>query len=859
MSWLVVRALFSCARALSPFSPSFRPYLPYSSSSSCHFSIVLPAPSYLSQAAHSIGPVTVSLLLLRSTLHAGRAPQSSLGSSKPPSPALVLRPLRRLLFPPNTQPPHSPQESPADNVDCHPSHVLPCPAVSGRKSVSDPALGCGRSFLPLLSFPCPSPALAKQTSSFLLNEKCSTCRQQVSLLDLGTHVCASSPSQKSPPPGQSSSSTPSAVVGPPPRQPLPSQAKALAPPRPAPSKPASSEPSVSQGRRSSGSSVVPRGPPTSSGGPSSQALPRQPSLPQPDQQRRPSFAAGSGVPRPRPADDEPLPPPPNVFGRRSQRSGSQSSNDSNRSGMSSSEGAGGSRPSPQSTHRMPVPMRQPPPISHPSTNDSPLPSPPLNPWQLRPSSPALSFKSSSSLSAHYSPAASSFHTPNLSYSFERETKTPSPIAVGGGVDEREVEKIMKEAEAGGGAGRAGVGRRAFQLAAAQVMKERQVIGALGGLKGQSHWRSSSLVGGLWLILCVGSTVETFRPPTMPASVSPSTYSPNSPSQHSTTVPSPAFQYEHSNSSTSSPVVPGSVFSHAPSSSTSTSLSSAGQHRPHASIKDRPSFESQLDRDLSRANESQDAPEKEEGSLSDDDSANGGLGQNFLNLGSESSDSDDDEDLGPWKSSSTSPRAELLKAVGGTPFARPVDKIIRPASPPSSNNTHSSGHQPPSSMDDHTSSIRFAPEGRGRMVLPSQPMTPSSSMDHLAQDDLLTRVKTASTASKEGAGGEMEHLESMVDAMRQALTVSTPTSSDESFASPLSDSNHRIPSPLKKSMRRTKSCLRCGCEVGGKTGKRFVVVKGDEAEGSDGSLGGVLCETDWKELYLPKVSLCLRLF
>lgn len=342
---------------------------------------------------------------------------------------------------------------------------------------------------------------------------------------------------------------------------------------------------------------------------------------------------------------------------------------------------------------------------------------------------------------------------------------------------------------------------------------------------------------------------------MSASVSPSTYSPNSPSQHSTTVPSPAFQYEHSNSSTSSPVAPGSVFSHAPSSSTSTSLSSAGQHRPHASINYRPSFESQLDQDLSLSKESWDAPEEEEGSQSDDDSANGGLGQNFLNLGSESSDSeDDDENLGPWKSSTTSPRAELLKAVGGTPSAGPVDKIIRPASPPSSNNTHSSGHQPPSSMDDHTSSIRFAPDGRSRMVPPSQPMTPSSSMDHLAQDDLLTRVKTASIASKDGAGGEMEHLESMVDAMRQALTVSTPTSSDESFASPLSDSNHQIPSPLKKSVRRTKSCLRCGCEVGGRTGKRFVVVKGDEAEGSDGSPGGVLCETDWKELYLPKVGL-----
>lgn len=314
-------------------------------------------------------------------------------------------------------------------------------------------------------------------------------------MDLGTHICTSPPSQKPPPPGPSSSSTSSAVAGPPPpRQPLPSQPKALAPPRPALSNPASAGPSVSQGRRPSESSVAPRGPSSSSGGPSSQTLPRQPSLPHPNQQRRPSFPTEPSAPRSRPADDEPLPPPPNVFGRRSQRSGSQSSIDSNRSGTSSSGGAG-SRPSPQSTHRMPVPMRQPPPISHPTTNDNPLPSPPLNPWQLRPSSPALSFKSSSSLSAHYSPAASSFHTPNLSYSFERETKTPSPIAVGGGVDEREVEKIMKEAEAGGGAGRAGVGRRAFQLAAAQVMKERQVIGALGGLKGQSCRRLFSL--GQW--------------------------------------------------------------------------------------------------------------------------------------------------------------------------------------------------------------------------------------------------------------------------------------------------------------------------------------------------------------------------
>lgn len=44
--------------------------------------------------------------------------------------------------------------------------------------------------------------------------------------------------------------------------------------------------------------------------------------------------------------------------------------------------------------------------------------------------------------------------------------------------------------------------------------------------------------------------------------------------------------------------------------------------------------------------------------------------------------------------------------------------------------------------------------------------------------------------------------------------------------------------------RRKDCLQCGKEVGGRTGKKYVQMKEGE---------GVLCEEDWKSMYLPKVS------
>lgn len=342
--------------------------------------------------------------------------------------------------------------------------------------------------------------------------QCSTCKAQVSLLDLGTHVCSSSPPPASPSAQSSSGAAPVAAVvnedrplaAPRPRQPSQQQQASRPLPSPAghqqlgPARPFADKQQQQQRRPSNQPTTTAAPPPrkqsmsATSNSPLAQSTPPgraapvvtkpqpQQQQPQPQQGRRPSVVAQQAanarpLPRPTTDDDRPLEPPPNVFARGPRRSGSTSSVGSAHSATSSSAS------SPRLGSRQPIPIAGPPSLSHPSASDLPLPSPPLNPWQLRPSSPALSTTSSRS-AAGYNPAPSSFHTPTLSYSHERATKTPSPIPLEG-VTEQEAWKIMRDAEAGGGAGRAGVGRRAFQLAAAQVMKEQHVVGAFTGLRG----------------------------------------------------------------------------------------------------------------------------------------------------------------------------------------------------------------------------------------------------------------------------------------------------------------------------------------------------------------------------------------
>lgn len=395
---------------------------------------------------------------------------------------------------------------------------------------------------------------------------------------------------------------------------------------------------------------------------------------------------------------------------------------------------------------------------------------------------------------------------------------------------------------------------------------------------------------------------------MPAATnSPSTYSPHSPSTFSTAVPSPAFALEsRSPSSAGSPNAPGSVFSHAASHSTSTSLSSGHQTKPSP---DRPSFEAQLDRRLSSAKSDRAAPVQQSDDEASDDGGEG-LGENFLNLGDLSDDSDDSDDglhgrQSRWKraagsDSTSSLRSDLLKVVngggGGASAKLPFPgNTSRPASPPSSRDTHSwhdHRRQASGTTDSHGSgsaedAIRFTdravPSGKDASKRPpplatASLMTPSSSMDRLAPEDLrrplpvppvsaslssASSSDSRSLARPASSSEGMEDLESMVDAMRQALVVDASPSSDSPPASsspisppPPSAAQHTAPLAPSHAVKRRKACLQCACEVGGRTGKRFVAVKADDSDdGAPSTSKGALCESCWSSLYLPKCRRC----
>ena len=398
-----------------------------------------------------------------------------------------------------------------------------------------------------------------------------------------------------------------------------------------------------------------------------------------------------------------------------------------------------------------------------------------------------------------------------------------------------------------------------------------------------------------------SAVETFPPPVMPAaSASPSSYSPHSPSSgpthHSIVAPSPVFQFEHSaggsaSSASGSPRgLPnnraGSPFSHAASQpSTSTSLSSDDYQQairpsqePHQ-LEQRPG--SIIDKQL-KPQPSADRPASHDRISNDDDDddnesrAGGeGLGENFLNLGELSDDSDEDSDVDSRPLPAASLRSGLLRAVqegaassggGGGPRLPPADHSSSPPPSSASRETGSleAGRRQRSMTNSATSSLSspLAPLQTSNRLL-----TPSSSADRLARgngdDDTAEN-----SLSSEGMGT----LESMVDAMRQELAVSSPSasaSSPTSFPSSPSDSrDDGPPAPLPDAVpqptvvRRRKACLRCGCEVGGRTGKRFVAVQADEVATEGEEAAGhapqpqqVLCEADWRELYLPKCRRC----
>lgn len=217
---------------------------------------------------------------------------------------------------------------------------------------------------------------------------------------------------------------------------------------------------------------------------------------------------GNQLPTRRPSKPElepPLrPPPSNLFGGGSQgRRGSNSSNLSSSSSNHSSsmnsrsplppqqygsslpkEAIPADRPQPSRNQTLPsLSIHNPsapypfnsnssssphiprPSISSQHSYSNPLPSPPLNPYQLRPSPNDPSPQ-------NFQPAASSFHQPTPSYAGSYATRTPSPIDYSG------AQSSMPKTEVGGGAGMAGVGRRAFALATATVNSESRLLSTL---------------------------------------------------------------------------------------------------------------------------------------------------------------------------------------------------------------------------------------------------------------------------------------------------------------------------------------------------------------------------------------------
>lgn len=601
-----------------------------------------------------------------------------------------------------------------------------------------------------------------------------------------------------------------------------------------------------------------------------------------------SYSAVSSRPPPADDDDWPLEPPPSVFssgggGRGPHR---QASSSSLSSVYSIGERSTGSA---RSVSGSPRPGFASPMIDHT------FGSPPSSPWILRPSSPGLSAASSSftGSNAHtgYNPPVSTFHTPTLSYEHERApARQPSAPVLPPGVSDAEAWRIMREAEAGGGAGRAGVGRRAFHVA--QASKGWQPMagyssGALP-LEGLSiHFITSQRLNvpalGLIALLYPPSPVGTSRLPEMPgALLSPTMSPPQSSSLHlplqPKIAPSHVFHLGQSSSQEASlqgliNKRAGSPFSHAPSQSSTSASFSSGEHQQcitspqfhHQQQQPKilqSSFESQLDSQSSiTGSEARDPP----GDDDDDESQVGGqgLGERFLNLGDISDDSDDDYRQLPPPGSSL--RAGLLNAVQDGLTAGSNTRRLPPAnqlgsSRASSNQTTSSNFS--RRQLSTVESANSAPVTSPASAVNRLPAL-SSSADGQVQHEIISNSGPSSLSNG------VSTLESMVNSME--LVASSPSPSAKSMTSfPLPSAGIALATcdepdlRLAKAalppsgVRRQKMCMRCGCEVGGPTGKRFVAVLPDEVvEDADGrrSPPRVLCEADWRELYLPKCRRC----
>ncbi|KAL7412894.1 hypothetical protein BDY24DRAFT_391470 [Mrakia frigida] len=794
-----------------------------------------------------------------------------------------------------------------------------------------------------MSLALPFQAAGERASQALPSVNCSTCHNPVLIIELGTHVCSSppppplaKPTSSQPPsrPSNQRSSTASAAssIGKwlPTRR--PSKPELEPPLKPPPSNLFGGSHS---GRRGSNSSQLS----SSSSNNSNSISSRSPQPLPPNQQYGSTLSQESNpVARPQPTRNQTLP---------------QLSVHNPNPPYSSNSSPHLPRPSISSQH----------------SHNNALPSPPLNPYQLRPSPNDPSPES-------FQPAASSFHQPTPSYAGSYTTRTPSPIDYTG------VKSSLVKTEVGGGAGMAGVGRRAFALATAN---------------NQNLYPHSLYAAPI-------SPNGSLSPASSPSSPYPPL--PASSSGHGSQL---SHASHPSHSSASSHLPPSSASSRPPGPSRQPSATSSnGSSNPDGSERKPQNKLPFLEKYQELVRGSSQSSTKGLGlgagrSGSSDGgrkSSDGGGGRRSVAV---EEDEDDSETELPWAREDvdekpSSIRSGLLHAVretssgsGSSTYSDPQtarnSKAVvpasssRPVSPPltpsvqshssynpngsSTNHNHrASGfrieeeegsdggedEQPGSRSVASSSSISHSQSRNGK---PLSLMTPSTSLDRLTREELTARAVAGGNGKVGGAGGDAfqrtrggsqgssgsgssgasssssglrilgglktrlgaEGLEDLVEELElteeplpispnsddeddpsldgpvkkpsassaYSIPKSKPTSSSSNSNSTppiVTSSDHlqvtppapttersRSPSPVSQfhspSLSHTssshsagglaipgsskkKECMQCGDVVGGSTGRKYVQMK----EGA-----GVMCEKDWKNMYLPKCRRC----
>ena len=140
---------------------------------------------------------------------------------------------------------------------------------------------------------------------------------------------------------------------------------------------------------------------------------------------------------------------------------------------------------------------------------------------------------------------------------------------------------------------------------------------------------------------------------------------------------------------------------------------------------------------------------------------------------------------------------------------------------------------PSADGASTSSTGSSAAGRSAYPRPGQPATANQLRVTPPPPSAAAGPGPGSSSSRSRSPSPLFHANSNPSAANSpSLSASTASSSGGGLA---------VPGPSKR-----KECLQCGDHVGGSSGRKYVQMK----EGA-----GVLCERDWKQMYLPKCRRC----